>query len=97
VNIIAMLKEAFVAIAKWCSCAETKTEFRAENEVLKDKKRFQKQIQNLQELQVEQKKKFQALIVRCLELIKPFSKQFDRQQQRAYKKLLVDIRKAVLQ
>lgn len=95
-NIVAMLEQAFSAIAKWCSCAETKTEFRAENEVLKDKKRFQKQIQQLEEERIAQRKRFQALLVRCLELLKPFSKQFEKQQQKAYKKLLVDIRKEVL-
>lgn len=91
-----MLEQFFAAVAKWCSSSEIKTEFKAENEVLKDKKRFQKEIEQLQEEKVQNKKKFQALIVRCLELLNPFRSQFDKQQQKKYRKLLADIRKAVM-
>lgn len=91
-----MLEQLFSAIAKWCSCSTTKTEFKAENEVLKDKKKFQKQTETLKEEQEAAKKKFKALIIRCLDLLKPFSNQFTKQQKRQYRKLLADIRKAVL-
>ena len=96
-NIIEMLEQLFSAVAKWCSCSEVKTEFKAENEVLKDKKKFQKQIEQLKEDQEAAKKKFKALLIRCIELLKPFSNQFTKQQKRQYRKLLADIRKAVLQ
>ena len=66
------------------------------NEVLKDKKKFQKQTETLKEEQEAAKKKFKALIIRCLDLLKPFSNQFTKQQKRQYRKLLADIRKAVL-
>ena len=95
-NIVKMLEQFFAAVANWCSSSETKTEFKAENEVLKDKKRFQKEIEQLQEEKVQNKKKFQALIVRCLELLTPFRSQFDKQQQKKYRKLLADIRRAVM-
>ena len=91
-----MLEQLFSAVAKWCSCSITKTEFKAENEVLKDKKKFQKQTETLKEEQEAAKKKFKALIIRCLDLLKPFSSQFTKQQKRQYRKLLADIRKAVL-
>lgn len=95
-NIIAMLEQLFSAVAKWCSCSEIKTEFKAENEVLKDKKKLQKQVASMNEDQETMKKQFKALLLRCLDLLKPFSSQFTKQQKRQYRKLLADIRKAVL-
>ncbi len=95
-NIIAMLEQLFSAVAKWCSCSETKTEFKAENEVLKDKKKLQKQVASINEDCETMKKQFKALLLRCLDLLKPFSNQFTKQQKRQYRKLLADIRKAVL-
>lgn len=95
-NIIAMLEQFFSAVAKWCSCSETKTEFKAENEVLKDKKKLQKQVASMNEDCETMKKQFKALLLRCLDLLKPFSNQFTKQQKRQYRKLLADIRKAVL-
>lgn len=91
-----MLEQLFSAVAKWCSCNEVKTEFKAENEVLKDKKKLQKQVASMNEDQETMKKQFKALLLRCLDLLKPFSNQFTKQQKRQYRKLLADIRKAVL-
>lgn len=95
-NLIAMFEQLFSAVANWFSSSEVKTEYKAENEVLNDKKKFQKQIQRLNEDLEEQKKKFKALLLRCLDLINLFSNQFTRQQKRIYRRLLADIRKAVM-
>ncbi len=95
-NIIAMLEQLFSAVAKWCSCSKAQTEFKAENEVLKDKKKLQKQVALMNEDCETMKKQFKALLLRCLDLLKPFNNQFTKLQKRQYRKLLADIRKAVL-
>lgn len=90
-----MCEQLFSAVAKVSSCAETKTEYKAENEVLKDKKKFQKENRVLKIEMETSQKIYSKLIVRCIELLKQFSSQMDKQQKKEYRKLLFDIRKVV--
>lgn len=92
-DIIAMCEQLFSAIAKGCSCAETKTEYKAENEVLKDKKKFQKENKILKIELDTTKKVYSFLIARSLDLLKQFKTQMDKEQLKEYRKLLIDIRK----
>lgn len=93
--IIKAIEEFFNALAKFCSYQEVRTEFKAEAEVLKDKKKYEKQAAEIKEDSEAIIKSYKALLIRCIDFIGSFKTHFTAKDKRLYKKLLIDIKKAV--